>query len=306
MVLSVGVLFSALTIPLEVHVRTASCILSDVVDDPSDLMVEYDIFTGETKRRFFTTAAVNLVMSEQAASDRIALVTGASRGLGRVLATFLSGSGYEVIITARNSSALEATTESIERAVTGAEIHAVPGDVSDAEHRETLEDQVADLGGLDLLVNNASTLGPSPLPSLAEFPLDEFETILRINTIAPLALVQRLLPSLRKHRGLIVNITSDAAVEGYPGWGGYGASKAALELVTKTLANELDDVGAVIVDPGDMRTEMHQQAFPDEDITDRPTPDVTIPFWGWLLGQDPLEVSGKRFQAQAEEWEESV
>ena len=133
----------------------------------------------------------------------------------------------------------------------------MPGDVSDAEHRETLEDQVADLGGLDLLVNNASTLGPSPLPSLAEFPLDEFETILQINTVAPLALVQRLLPSLRKHHGLIVNVTSDAAIEGYPGWGGYGASKAALELVTKTLANELDDVGAVLVDPGDIRTEIH-------------------------------------------------
>ncbi len=102
-----------------------------------------------------------------------------------------------------------------------------------------------------------------------------------------------------------MNVTSDAAVEGYPGWGGYGASKAALELVTRTLANELDDVGAVIVDPGDMRTAMHQRAFPGEDISDRPTPDVTIPFWAWLLGRDPLAISGQRFRAQAERWEEN-
>ena len=237
-------------------------------------------------------------------SDRVALITGASRGLGRVLATFLAGDGYELVVTARGTDDLEEAADTIEREVDGAAVHPIPGDVTDPDHRGELRDRVSDFGGLDLLVNNASTLGPSPLPSLAEFPLDEFEDVFRTNTVAPLALVQELLPSLRERRGLVVNVTSDAAVEGYPGWGGYGASKAALELVTRTLANELEDVGAVAVDPGDMRTEMHQRAYPGEDISDRPTPDVTIPFWGWLLGRDPLKISGQRFQAQAERWEE--
>lgn len=236
-------------------------------------------------------------------SDRIALVTGASHGLGRVLTTFLAGNGYEVVATARGAADLEETAAALEQEIDGAVVHTIPGDVTDPEHRRAVRDRIAELGGLDLLVNNASTLGPSPLPTLAEFPLDEFAEIFRTNTVAPLAIVQELLPSLRNRRGLVVNVTSDAAVEGYPGWGGYGASKAALELITKTLATELDDVGAVVVDPGDMRTEMHQRAYPGEDISDRPTPDVTIPFWAWLLGQDPLDVSGRRFQAQAEHWE---
>lgn len=243
--------------------------------------------------------------SHSPSSDRTAVVTGASRGLGRVLATFLAGDGYELVVTARGAASLEETAESIERDVDGAMVHPIAGDVTDAEHRETIRAKVSEFDGLDLLVNNASTVGPSPLPTLAEFPLDAFEEIFRTNTVAPLAIVQELLPFLGERHGLVVNITSDAGVEGYPGWGGYGASKAALELVTRTLASELDEVGAVIVDPGDMRTEMHQRAYPDEDISDRPTPDVTIPFWGWLLGRDPLEISGMRFQAQAERWESS-
>jgi NAD(P)-dependent dehydrogenase (short-subunit alcohol dehydrogenase family) len=156
-----------------------------------------------------------------------------------------------------------------------------------------------------VLVNNASDLGPSPLPPLAAFPLDAFAGLYAANVVAPLALVQAALPLLRASRGLVVNVSSDAALGGYPGWGGYGATKAALDLVSLTLANELraDRVAVVSVDPGDMRTAMHQQAYPGEDITDRPLPDVTLPFWGWLLGQEPMAVSGRRFQAQAEAWE---
>lgn len=232
-----------------------------------------------------------------------ALVTGASRGLGSVLTTFLAGKGYDLILTARGIDDLGVKANSLENAEFGIDVRTVSGNVTDPDHRRELRQLVEKLGGLDVLVNNASTLGPSPLPPLAEYPLDEFERVLDVNAVAPLALTQELLPFLAERRGLIVNITSDAASEGYPGWGGYGASKAALELLTKTLANEFDDAGAIIVDPGDMRTDMHQQAFPGEDITDRPTPDVTIPFWGWLLGQDPLEISGRYFRAQAEQWE---
>lgn len=237
-------------------------------------------------------------------ANPVAVVTGASRGLGRVLATFLAGDGYELVVTARGADELDEVAARLESEIGGTVVHALAGDVTDPAHRRELRELVVDLGGLDLLVNNASTLGPSPLPPLESFPLDSLAGIYEVNTVAPLALVQDLLPSLRERRGLVVNITSDAAVEGYPGWGGYGASKAALELLTRTLANELDDVGAVLVDPGDMRTGMHQRAFPGEDISDRPTPDVTVPFWGWLLGRDPLEISGRRFRAQAEHWEE--
>lgn len=236
---------------------------------------------------------------------RIALVTGGSRGLGSVLATLLGGRGHDLVLTGRDQDDLEAKADSLRSADLGVTVHAVAGDVADPGHRDELRVLVDDLGRLDVLVNNASTLGPSPLPPLEEYPLDELRDVLEINTIAPLALAQELLPFLRAHHGLLVNITSDAAVGGYPGWGGYGASKAALELVTTTLANELDDVGVVAVDPGDMRTDMHQQAYPGEDISDRPTPDVTIPFWNWLFGRDPLEVSGERFQAQAEQWGEN-
>jgi NAD(P)-dependent dehydrogenase (short-subunit alcohol dehydrogenase family) len=231
-----------------------------------------------------------------------ALLTGASRGLGSVLATFLAGNGYDLILTARGTDDLREKANSIEIGGIDSTIHTLTGNVTDPDHRRELGQLIRELGGIDLLINNASALGPSPLPPLAEYPLDEFGRVHDVNVVAPLALVQELLPSFRDG-GLIVNITSDAASEGYPGWGGYGASKAALELLTKTLANELDEVGVVVVDPGDMRTEMHQRAFPGEDITDRPRPDVTIPFWSWLFGQDPLVISGGRFQAQAEQWE---
>ncbi len=232
---------------------------------------------------------------------RVALITGASRGLGATLAEFLARQGYDLITTARGREPLERAAQALEGR--GGKVVAIAGDVADDGHRRRLIAAAASLGGLDLLVNNASTLGAAPLPNLADYPLDDLEHVFAVNVLAPLALTQLALPLLTAHSGLIVNLSSDAAVGGYPGWGGYGASKAALDLITLTLADELRDVGVVAVDPGDMRTEMHQLAFPGEDISDRPLPDVTLPFWAWLLGQDPTAVSGHRFRAQGETWE---
>jgi NAD(P)-dependent dehydrogenase (short-subunit alcohol dehydrogenase family) len=182
---------------------------------------------------------------------------------------------------------------------------ALPGDVADPEHRRRLVSAAAGLGGLDLLINNASELGPTPLPALAELQLADLERIFAVNVMAPLALVQAALPLLAARQGLIVNLSSDAAVGGYPGWGGYGASKAALDLVSATLASELKDRGiaVVAVDPGDMRTAMHQAAYPGDDISNRPLPEVTIPFFAWLFGQPRSGISGRRYRAQDAKWE---
>ena len=232
---------------------------------------------------------------------RVALITGASRGLGASLAEFLARQGYGLITTARGREPLERAALALQGR--GGEVVAIAGDVADDEHRRRLVAAAESLGRLDLLVNNASTLGATPLPGLADYPLDDLENVFVVNVLAPLALTQLAPPLLTASKGLIVNLSSDAAVGGYPGWGGYGASKAALDLITRTLADELRGVGVVAVDPGDMRTEMHQLAFPGEDISDRPLPDVTLPFWAWLLGQDPMAVSGRRFLAQGETWE---
>ncbi len=158
-----------------------------------------------------------------------------------------------------------------------------------------------ELGGLNLLVNNASELGP--IGPLINFDVQRFGRVFPVNVGAPIALIQLAVPLLAERRGLIVNITSDAAHGAYPGWGPYGASKAALELLTRTLAQELRDLGvsAVLVDPGEMRTRMYQDAYPFEDISDRPLPDVTAPFWHWLFDQDPEQVCGEHFTAQAED-----
>ena len=235
---------------------------------------------------------------------KIALITGASRGLGAELAAFLAKQGYDLVLTARGKEALEVISQSLQQY--GGAVLALPGDISDQTHRRRLIEATASVfGRLDLLINNASTLGQSPLPSLADYSLEELEQVLTTNVIAPLGLVQEALPLLKESGGLVVNISSDASVGGYPGWGGYGASKAALDLISLTLANELRDydIGVVGVDPGDMRTQMHQDAFPGEDISDRPLPDATLPFWAWLLGQEPLTINGQRFQAQSETWE---
>lgn len=234
--------------------------------------------------------------------NRVALITGASRGLGKTLAAFLAAQGYDLILDARGQDALEATAAELR--VHGGRVIAVAGDIGAVSHRRALLAAAQGLGRLDLLVNNASILGPSPLPALAGLPLETMEQIFAVNTLAPLALIQDGLGLLARSAGLVVNISSDAAVGGYSGWGGYGASKAALDLLSLTLANELSEqrVAVVSVDPGDMRTQMHQEAFPGEDIGDRPLPEATLPFWAWLLGQEPMAVSGQRFRAQADVW----
>lgn len=238
-----------------------------------------------------------------AGARKVALVTGASRGLGSTIARFLAGEQYDLVLSARGSAELERTAAALREV--GAHVVSIAGDVADPDDRARLCDAVHARGRLDLLVNNASELGASPLPPLAEYPLDALVRVHAVNVVAPLALVQRLRPLLATSQGWIVNISSDAAVGGYPGWGGYGASKAALDLIGRTLANELraEGIAVVSVDPGDMRTAMHQAAFVGEDISDRPPPDVTLPFWAWLLNQDRARATGHRFLAQAERWE---
>lgn len=235
--------------------------------------------------------------------NQVALITGASRGLGAVIAGFLAGLDYDVILTARGDQALEAKSRELE--IYKGRVWFLPGDVANPDHRRHLIEVARHAGRLDVLINNASELGPSPLPQLMDYPLVALERVLAVNLLAPLGLVQEARPLLSAGRGLVVNISSDAALGGYPGWGGYGASKAALDLVSLTLANELRDehIGVVSVDPGDMRTAMHQAAYPGQDISDRPRPEVTLPFWAWLFGQERMAVSGRRYQAQAERWE---
>jgi NAD(P)-dependent dehydrogenase (short-subunit alcohol dehydrogenase family) len=236
-------------------------------------------------------------------APRRAVVTGASRGLGAVVARVLADDGYELLLTARGAPPLEAVAAELRGH--GATVSAVSGDVTDPELRARVGETVRRAGALHLLVNNASELGPSPLPPLERYPLGELDRVFRVNVLAPLAWVQELVEPLAAARGLVVNISSDAAVAGYPGWGGYGSSKAALDLLSKTLASELSPRGIAVVsvDPGDLRTAMHQAAFPGEDISDRPLPSVTVPFWQWLLHQEPGAVSGGRFRAQADRWE---
>jgi NAD(P)-dependent dehydrogenase (short-subunit alcohol dehydrogenase family) len=200
-----------------------------------------------------------------------AIVTGASRGLGLALAQALAERGWRLVVDARDPVALEAAAAGLRERT---EVVAVAGDVADAAHREAL---VAAAGGrVDVLVNNASTLGASPLPELARYPLDELERVFRVNAIAPLALTQAVLPLLGEG-ARVVNVTSDAAVEAYEGWGGYGAAKAALEQISAVFAAEQPGLRVYAFDPGDMNTQMHQEAFPGEDISDRPPPSQSVP-----------------------------
>jgi NAD(P)-dependent dehydrogenase (short-subunit alcohol dehydrogenase family) len=201
----------------------------------------------------------------------VAILTGASKGLGRALAGALADRGWCLVVDARDPAALDAAVADLPGAV------AIAGDVTDPAHRADLVAAAERLGGIDLVVNNASTLGASPLPRLDALPLDTLRRILDVNVVAPLALVQAALPSLRRRGGRIINITSDAGVEGYETWGGYGSSKAALEQLSNVLAAEEPGVRVYWVDPGDMRTEMHQDAFPGEDISDRPPPEDSLP-----------------------------
>ena len=200
-----------------------------------------------------------------------AIVTGASRGLGLALADALADRGWRLVIDARDGVALE---EAAARLRGRTEVVALPGDVADARHRHALVDAAG--APLDLLVNNASLLGPSPQPPLAAYPLDALEQVYRVNVLAPLALTQLALPRLAEG-ARVLNVTSDAAVEPYEGWGGYGSSKAALEQLTAILAAEQPALRIYAVDPGDMNTRMHQEAFPGEDISDRPPPTASVP-----------------------------
>jgi NAD(P)-dependent dehydrogenase (short-subunit alcohol dehydrogenase family) len=203
-----------------------------------------------------------------------ALVTGASRGLGQALAGGLAAAGYTLVIDARDGQALARAAAAIRAGTPGAEVTALPGDITDPAHRAALREAA---GELDLLVNNAGTLGAAPLPALADYPLEELRAAFEANVIAPIALTQLFLPVLRERGGGVLNITSDAGVEPYAGWGGYGAAKAALEQASNVLAAEETAIRVWWVDPGDLRTQMHQAAFPDEDISDRPLPESVVP-----------------------------
>lgn len=222
-----------------------------------------------------------------------AVITGASRGLGLALARALAERGWNLVLDARGGDALEAAAAGL---AAGGRVVALAGDVSDDSHRRQLVDAARALGGLDLLVNNASLLGPSPQPNLADYPLDVLGRVYDVNVTAPLALIQLALPLLGEAaQGRILNVTSDAGVEGYEGWGGYGSSKAALEQLSKVLAAEQPALRVWWVDPGDMNTQMHQEAFPGEDISDRPPPEESVP--GLLRLLDDDAPSG-RYQAR--------
>ena len=212
---------------------------------------------------------------------RVALVSGASRGLGRALAAELLRQGWRVIADARDGHRLSAAVAEMPRSDA---VTAIPGDVTSPVHRARLAAAVRREGGLDLLVNNASALGPSPMPRLADYPLWELARVLETNVIAPLALFQLLAPRLEERSGAVVNVSSDAAVEGYEGWGGYGASKAALDQLSAVAAAEHPGLRVYAFDPGDMNTDMHQRAFPGEDISDRPPPESVVPALLLLVG----------------------
>ena len=222
----------------------------------------------------------------------VALVTGASQGLGLALTRALAAAGWRVVVDARHADVLR-------RAVDGlAGVTAVPGDVAEPAHRADLAAAVAALGRLDLLVHNASTLtgsgAPGRLPALADHPVDDLARVYAVNVLAPLALTQLLLPDLRATRGTVIAVSSDAAVEPYPGWGGYGSSKAALDQLAAVLGAENPELHVYAVDPGDMNTALHQQAFPGEDISDRPLPQAVVPALLRLVRQ---ELPGGRHRA---------
>jgi NAD(P)-dependent dehydrogenase (short-subunit alcohol dehydrogenase family) len=205
-----------------------------------------------------------------------AIITGASRGFGLALATELSRRGWDLVIDGRDRDDLDRAAATIDAAGSG-QVIAIAGDVTVPGHARALVDAAAEQGGFSLLVNNASMLGPSPQPRLADYPIDVLERVLATNLTAPLHLIQLSLPHLRKSEGTVINVTSDAAVEGYEGWGGYGASKAALDQLSNVLAAEEPDLTVYWLDPGDMNTRMHQEAFPGEDISDRPLPETRVP-----------------------------
>jgi NAD(P)-dependent dehydrogenase (short-subunit alcohol dehydrogenase family) len=219
----------------------------------------------------------------------LAIVTGASRGLGLALARALAQRGWALVLDARGAADLERVARELG---TITEVAAIPGDVTDPHHRRALVQSAGE--AVDLLVNNASVLGPSPQPALADYSLEELERVYRANVLAPLALAQLALPRI-PDGGRIINVTSDAAVEPYEGWGGYGSSKAALDQLSAILGAEHPSVKVYAVDPGDIRTQLHQEAFPGEDISDRPAPEVSVP---GLLALIEGEYASGRYRAR--------
>jgi NAD(P)-dependent dehydrogenase (short-subunit alcohol dehydrogenase family) len=221
-------------------------------------------------------------------SRPVALVTGASAGLGRALATGLARSGWSLVVDGRTPGPLARAADRFrDQQPQGAKTVAVAGDVADPAHRQELAAVVSGFGRLDLLVNNASVLGPSPQPALADYPLDVLRQVYEVNTVAPLALLQLLRPALEASDDpRVINVTSDASVEPYPGWGGYGSSKAALDHLGAIWAAEQPWCRIWTVDPGDLRTRLHQEAFPGEDISDRPEPETAVPALLWLIDSE--------------------
>ena len=217
---------------------------------------------------------------------RTALITGASRGLGRALAERLAADGWNLVVDARDGRALARARAGMDAAGPGAVV-ALSGDVTDPVHVSALVGAAVAQGRFELVVNNAGTLGPHPLPRVASLATGDLERALSTNLVAPLRIVQAALPHLRATQGTVVNVTSDAAVEGYEGWGAYGATKAALEQLSRVLAAEEAAVHVYWVDPGDMRTQMHQDAFPGEDISDRPNPQSRVAGLVRLVAERP-------------------
>jgi NAD(P)-dependent dehydrogenase (short-subunit alcohol dehydrogenase family) len=221
-------------------------------------------------------------MTIEFATERTALITGASRGLGRALARTLAERGWNLILTSRNAEGLRSVRDALAKLT---HVAAIPGDVTDPDHRRELAVLARGHNGLDAVINNAGALGPSPQPGLLDYPLDTLTWVFDTNVIAPLGVIQALRSDLKPH-ARIINVTSDAGVNAYPGWGGYGASKAALEQLSAILGAENTELRVYWVDPGDMRTDMHQAAYPGEDISDRPVPEERVPGFITLLEGD--------------------
>lgn len=218
----------------------------------------------------------------------VALITGASAGLGRALALGLAGDGWDLVLDARRLGPLKAVAAAAAGASASTRVTAIAGDISDPDHRTALAGAARAIGRLDLVVANAGTLGPTPLPRIGQVDLDGFAETLRVNVVAQVGLVQEVLPLLVACRGTYVAVTSDAAVEAYEGWGPYGASKAALEQIANVLGAEHPEIRSYRFDPGDMRTQMHQDAFPGEDISDRPLPETVVaPFRALITALPP-------------------
>lgn len=223
----------------------------------------------------------------------LAVVTGASRGLGLALTRALVADGWSVVVDARAGGDLASATSDLQGP---GQVLTIPGDVADPQHRQSLATAAAGLGPVRLVVNNASYLGPSPQPVLQDYPLETLRRVYEVNTVAALALLQLLLPLMTEAGGVVINITSDAGIEGYAGWGGYGSSKAALEQISRVLAAEHPDLRVYWVDPGDMNTQMQQEAFPGEDVSDRPAPEDSVP---GLLELARGELPSGRYQARS-------